>query len=260
MIDTVQERLQEFARSVALPYLMELPKIKPYAKDLSFVLVGSAAAGLCREDSDVDIAMVCDQAVHSAISAGEPWSEGRPAELRLQGTQLHYYAMAFQTIEAKAAALDDGALYLYGNAVILSDPSGHYEILLDKLSQLGPEAHTERLEGKLDMLLRRMRALEGCASIGDELVTAEVFLEVVRLTLKVVALLDDVPFNPRKRLVATALTGPLGRRLEGAIRGLVSRLGDMESLRRIVVVLCQEAEKQGFRVGLDKPDRRQMEA
>lgn len=255
-----QERLQEFARSVALPYLMELPKIKPHADDQSFVLVGSAAAGLCREDSDVDVAIVCDKAVYNAISAGESWSEGRPAEVSLQGTQLHYYAIAFQYIEEKAAALDDGALYLYGSAVILSDPSGHYETLLNRLRQIGPEVRKERLEGKLDMLLRRMRALEGCASQGDDLLTAEIYLEIIRRTLKIVALLDDVPFNPRKRLVATALTGSLGRRLEGAIRGLFSRLGDVESLKRIIVVLCQEAESQGFRIGLDQPDRRQMEA
>ena len=256
----VQERLQKFARSVALPYLMELPKIKPHAANLSFVLVGSAAAGLCREDSDVDIAIVCDKATCEYVSEGQSWSEGRPSEIAIQGTQLHYYAISFEQIEAKMAVLDDGALYLYGNAIIISDPSRRYERLLSRLKELGSETRKERLEGKLDMLLRRMRALESCASMGDELVTAEVYLEVIRHTLKIIALLDDVPFNPRKRLFNTALAGKLGRRFEDDLRRLLSRFDDISGLKRIVRVLCDEAEGQGFKVGLGEPDRRQMEA
>ena len=258
----VQERLREFARSMALPYLMELPKIKPHTANLSFVLVGSAAAGLCREDSDVDIAIVCDKATCEYVSEGQSWSEGRPTLVRIQGTQLHYYAISFEQIEAKMAVLDDGALYLYGTAIIISDPSRRYESLLSRLKGLGCGTRKERLEGKMDMLLRRMRALEGCMSQDnpDELVIAEIYLEIIRRMLKIVALLDDISFNPRKRLFTTALMGRLGQRLEGVIRGLLSRVGGTESLKQLVKVLGQEAESQGFRVGLDAPDRRQMEA
>jgi len=63
------------------------------------------------------------------------------------------------------------------------------------------------------MLLRRRNALHAVIADGDIIVIARVCLELISLCMKVCALIDDVPFTPRKRFFQTALAGPLGREL-----------------------------------------------
>jgi hypothetical protein len=124
------------------------------------------------------------------------------------------------------------------------------------------------------MLLRRVRALRPCVQDGDVVATAKISLEVITLCLKVIALLDEVPFDPRKRLFKTAMSGILGMRLATDVRQLFHELGTLSDIgdecdrsafdlpRRVQIVtdvLCDAARKQGFVVGLDKPDRRHIE-
>lgn len=269
-----QDKLQEFARSRALPYLLELPLLKPYADGLSLVLVGSAASGLCRLDSDVDIAIICDNETYKIISQGTSWDVSRPTEITIDGIQLHYFARSFEQIEERLSELDDDYLYHYSNAVVLRDPRGQFTGRLGKLFSHSPEVRKQRLEGKLDMLVRRSRALESCLDQKDILTIARVCLELITLCLKVTPLLGDVPFDPRKRLFSTALKGCVGGRVGERIRELLSSLGTLGQLREdsdfvnfafqpklaeLSAILCEEARKQGFRVGLDSPDRRHIE-
>lgn len=46
---SVQNQLVSFAFEKAYPYMKEQPKIKEYLSQISFVLVGSAATGLCNK-------------------------------------------------------------------------------------------------------------------------------------------------------------------------------------------------------------------
>jgi predicted nucleotidyltransferase len=265
--------MRAFAENECVPYLLGLPRLKPHVDRLSLLLVGSVATGLCGEGSDVDIAVVCDEATYHAISPGTAWAEGRPSEITLKGVQLHYYAIPFEQIERKLDELDDVYLYVYGSAVVLSDPGGQYARRFAPFWSRAGDIRRERIEGKLDMLLRRVRALRACLADRDPLASARLCLELVTLSLKVTALLDDVPFDPRKRLFATALRGPLGRRIEADVCALFLALGDLgqlpqdpsagsgflarvESLAR---TLSDEAHLQGFRVGLAAPDRRHGE-
>ena len=92
--------------------------------------------------------------------------------------------------------------------------------------------------------------------------------------MKVIALLDDVPFDPRKRLFKTALSGRLGTHLAPDVSQLFQELGTLGALAdgiadrvfrlparldTITDALCDAAQEQGFSVGLDKPDRRHVE-
>ncbi len=122
MPDTAQ-RLRDIAGRQCLPYLLALPRFAPYSGQLAFVLVGSVATGLCREGSDIDIAVVCEPEVYDAIARDTPWAAGRPCETEIDGVQLHYYAITVGTIESKLRELDDVALHVYGSAVVLWDPS-----------------------------------------------------------------------------------------------------------------------------------------
>lgn len=266
-------RLQEIGRSQCLPYLLTLPKLAPHSEQLSFLLVGSVATGLCVEGSDIDIAILCNAETYQAISEGESWDAGRPSEAFVGGVQLHYYGAPFDSVEAQLRGLDDLYVYVYGTAIILRDPGGTYTRRFAWLKDQAAETRKQRLEGKFDMLVRRSRALQTSLREGDVLTTARVCVELITRCLKVCALLDDVPFDPRKRLFTTALKGKLGTHLENRLRELVSTLGSLGNLKEpadfadfafapkleeAIGILSAEAGKRGFRVGLDSPDRRQM--
>lgn len=156
----VQARLQALAQSKCLPYLVHCPRFEPYLDHLSFILVGSVATGLCREDSDIDIAVVCDEETYQAISKDTPWGMGRPSETEIDGVLLHYYAISFDKIESKLRELDDIYLHVYSHVLSLRDPENQYARRLGGLLSCVPEIKKQRLEGKLDMLIRRARALE----------------------------------------------------------------------------------------------------
>jgi predicted nucleotidyltransferase len=269
----IQSRLYEFAVSRCLPYLFDLPRLQPYLEQLSFILVGSVATGLCREDSDIDIAIVCDEEFYGVISKDTRWDAGRPTEIMMDGVWLHYYAITFEKIEGRLRELDDVYMYVYSNAIVLRDPQNRYTQRLSKLSSHMPEVRKQQIEGKLDMLLRRSRALGHCLGEGDPLTTGRVCLEIISLCLKIIALLDDVSFDPRKRLFKTAMRGKMGQQMEGVIRQLFSSLGALGSsesgshfadfvfpdkLNEIVDILSHEAKRQGFQVGLERPDRRHI--
>lgn len=269
-----QSRLQGIAITKCLPYLFDMPIFRPYLDRLSFVLVGSAATGLAGESSDIDIAIVCDEETYKAISGEMSWDEGRPSEMKMNGIQLHYYAITFDAIERRLRELDDVYLYVYGSALVLRDTGDRYRQLLDGLDSRVPEVRRQRLEGKLDMLMRRSRALRSSLVEGDIMTIGRICLELIALCLKVTALLDDIPFDPRKRLFRTALRGRLGQQVEGKTYDLFSCLGTLGKMRdgsglagfafpdvldEVVNGLSEEASRQGFRVGLEGPDRRHIE-
>ena len=115
----------------------------------SFVLVGSVASGLCREDSDIDIALVCDEDVYKAISSNKSWSIGRPTETWIDGTQLHYYGISFEQISERLQSLDDVYLYVYTHTIVLKDTQGDYTGRLSKFLENDPGIRKQRIEGKL---------------------------------------------------------------------------------------------------------------
>ena len=270
----VQSRLIEFAKSSCLPYLLRLPGVAPHIDRIAFILVGSVATGLCRKDSDVDIALVCDNDIYKAISVGYEWNKGRPSEARIEDIQLHYYGIRLDEIKTRLRELDDVYLYVYSNTIVLQDTGNRYTRSLGGFLSSVPEIRGKRIEGKLDMLLRRSRALQHCLAERDILTIGKVCLELITICLKLTALLDDVPFDPRKRLFKTAMSGKLGQCLQERVRDIFSGLGNLGQLKTdsdfvsfelpdkfkdIIRLLSQETRTQGFCVGLEKPDRRHME-
>ena len=264
---SIQEELARWAGSVGLPHVLAAEGLEDRQDRLAVLLVGSVATGFCREGCDVDIALLCDGPTYERLSPGKTWSQGRPSEIRVHGQQLHYYAEAFDSVLAKVAALDDGTFYTYGMAKVLLDPARQFNaVIVPAIRQ--PGLRKERLEGKLDVLRRRSKALAGAAKEqANALVLSKMSLEIVSLSLKVIALLGDVPFDPRKRLLETALVGPLGEELGAVVGELIQsasqwRRGQGAFLERaghVTSRLSQVAGDSGFAVGLPAPDPRAQE-
>ncbi len=279
------------ARAKCLPYLREQPMLKKQEGKLAFVVVGSVATGLCTPTSEIDVAVVGDTATYEAMAKDPGWTASFgadqpadgdrppggdwPCQAVVDGLPLRYYCTTFEWIQDGIGNLRDSYIYHYGSAVILLDSQDRYARLLAALRSAAPDLRRRRLEGKLDQLRRRYAALEASLRYHDIMTAARVGLEMITLAVKVTALLDDVPFDPRKGLFFTGLAGRLGYQLEGSFRQLVGAIGELGQLQAttnpaslrlaprlvsIINVLSDEARDQGFAVGLERPDPRCAEA
>jgi len=261
---SIRDTYLEQARTTAVPYLLRSQSLAPYAGRISLAVVGSVAAGFCSEESDLDIAVVCPHSILSSIPESATWHRGKPSEVHLDGVPVQYYGTSYHKVSEGVRELDDAHIYNWQNAVVLHDPSGRLKELLGSLFGDEEGLRRRRLEGKLDMLIRRGRALEQAQSYRDPLVVARLCLEIMSLLITVIALLDCQTLDPRKRLFTTGLSGPLGSRLSSRVSGLFQHLGQLadwwrddstkslefiEVFEQLVDTVKSEAERQGFRVG-----------
>ena len=145
---SIQKQLISFAFEKAYPYIVEQPLIKDYLSKISFILVGSSATGLCNAESDVDICLICNQEIYEIISVDTRWINGRPTEVILDGTQLHYYAVSTDSLDKKIAEMDELACYVYGNALVIDDTTGQYKRVAEKIHD--PSLQVQRFNKEID--------------------------------------------------------------------------------------------------------------
>lgn len=221
---SIQKELISFAFEKAYPYIRELPLINDYLAQISFILVGSAATGLCNADSDVDICLICNQQTFDIISEGTRWVNGRPTEVILDGRQLHYYAVSTDNLNKKIAEMDELALYVYGNAIIIDDATGQYKRIAEMIHD--SSLLSRRFDNEKDMLERRRRALHYVMKNNtDPMVRMEIGMEVMSRLLRCIALFDGRDFDSRKRFYQTALLGPTGKALKPKVDAMFLVLG-----------------------------------
>jgi predicted nucleotidyltransferase len=221
----IHEKLLNFAKTKAYSYIMNLDILKIYNNNISVLLVGSTATGLCNENSDVDICLLCKDEIFRTISKDTSWINGRPTEINLEKIQLHYYAISIENIESKLIILDDITLYVYSTAISLNDNSGLFEILKVQISD--EKLNVRRKEMAINTLVRRRRALNGVLSeLDDYVVRIDVMNEIIKHILKVTALKDNIPFDPRKRPYKTGLSGATGYLISENINRAISLISE----------------------------------
>ena len=227
-----RERLSQFARTEAVSYLVSLESFEPFLQGISLVLVGSVASGSCEDHSDVDVAIVSCTRIHEEVARDTAWAQGRPTEVNIRGTVLQYFGVSYAQLEDHLLAGDDNYWYNFGVGVPLWDPAGAFSNwFLSFQTKLEDTVHLKRLDERLASFRRRFRALKDCLAYGgDPVVAATIYLENIVLALKVTALIDNVQFDPRKRLFVTATSGPLGAELEAEFRYVMQSMGTFSRL------------------------------
>lgn len=224
----IQEKLMKFVYETAFPFIIRQPNIENFSDDISFLLVGSTATGLCSEYSDVDICLLCPQDVFDKISMNTNWVNGRPTEIIIEGIQLHYYAISVDTIINKIKSMDDITFYIYRTAIALNDNSGMF-IRIQELIE-NNDLNKNRKIAAFDILTRRNRALKQVLSQEkDPIIRLRMSLEIIEHLLKAIALTDNLQFDIRKRLYITALLGQHGQNLKCNINNLFSLMGQISN-------------------------------
>ncbi|MBN1624640.1 MAG: hypothetical protein JW903_09730 [Clostridia bacterium] len=261
--------LSIFAHEKGFPYILNIPKIKKYENSICFLLIGSVAKGICGPNSDVDIALLCEDNVFSIISEGERWKSGRPSEVKIDGIQLHFYAEKVGDVVNNLRNLNDIALYNYTNVEVLRDDYDLYARFIKDINANNADVMKERLEGKLDFLIRRIYVLKSILKTNaDPYSIIKIYVEVVSLFLKVIALLDNINFDPRKNLYKTSLSVYFGSSVKSEIDKIINGIGqapyrDKESailrLDNLLNIVSKNALDKGYKVGLEKVDYRAEE-
>ena len=113
---------------------------------LSIVLVGSRATGTFTDDSDVDIEVICPQAVYddlarAARDAGIARAEHSFFHVLRQGDPKRYFGEAagnphfsvtpLEAIERQFRDYDDVPLWIWTRARVLADPGGQFRRVVD---------------------------------------------------------------------------------------------------------------------------------
>ena len=221
---SIQEKLITFAFEKAYPYIIEQAFIKDHLSKISFILVGSAATGLCKVDSDVDICLICDQGTFESIAVGTRWLNGRPTEVIIDGMQLHYYGISIDSLNKKIADMDNHALYVYRNAIVINDTTGHYKQIADRICN--PVLLAERRNHEVEMLRRRKISLHYVLNGDtDPMVRIELCSELLKRLLICIALFDDRECDCWKRTYQTALLGNAGMELAPKVDEMFALLG-----------------------------------
>lgn len=226
---TAYQRLSSYAKNSVYPYLIQTDLVKEHIDTISILLVGSTATGLCDENSDIDICLLCDDETFSKLSVNTNWETGKPTQIRMDNIQVHYYAVPVGDIIRKLSDYDDSAFYVYGTAVPFHDGPGFYQEIKRFIDD--DNVKVVRFEKSTDMLIRRRRALDKVLSIAkDPIMRAEIGIEIIRLILKSAALKDGIHFDPRKRLFETALNGVTGQSIKEALLKATVMIGELSDI------------------------------
>ncbi|MCH4886297.1 hypothetical protein EZV73_01895 [Acidaminobacter sp. JC074] len=218
---TVQQKLFDFAKKVALPYLLELEALQPYKDDFDILLVGSVATGLCSEKSDVDMCILFNQDIVDEIPILNNWKYGKPSEKIINGKQLHFYATSLDFIHEKLEQFDESVFYLYNTSKHLYKGNGGCRQLKELLELYS--SNPERLSISMNKLISRRRALGKIFSDSeDPVLRMEMGLEIIEHLIRTTAQYDQVGYDRRKRLYQTGLQGKMGKSIKGDIDVLIS--------------------------------------
>lgn len=230
---STHKKLLRFAYEIALPYILDLEEFDKYREAIDILLVGSTATGLCREESDVDICILCDEAILNQISMQTNWNQGKPSEIIIDGIQLHYYATSQESISNRLDEADESTFYLYNTSILIYEGANEYRKMRSSLKLYSK--NIDRLKCTQSKLIVRRRALHSVVGESkDPILRMKIGLEVIELLLCCIAIYDEVAYDKRKRLYQTSLTGMMGQEIKKEIDKLIYLTSKMSDYNDVI--------------------------
>lgn len=216
----IKDKLFTFAKFVACPYVLNLDAVKPYVYDVSVILVGSVATGICNANSDVDLCILCPKKIYNLIYPNIEWNNGKYMELSISGISTRYYLEVIEDVLENLNKMDDLAFYLYGYSQPLDDVSGAHKQLKKYIND--QQLFSKRKKYIHNSMLKRRRQLtKYIDSYTDPFGRMIVAYDTVRTLLRAISAYDNVPFDPKKHPYETALSGTTGQILKPCIDDLL---------------------------------------
>lgn len=219
----IQEKLYTFAKFVACPYVRNLDAVRPHLYNVSIVLVGSVATGICSEKSDVDLCVLCTRKIYNEIFPLIEWNSGKYMELTISGIKTRYYLGCIEDVCDGLLKNDDLIFYLYNYAKVLDDISGAYKNLRKFIAE--QQIIAKRKKHVNNSMIKRRRALTKYLDMyTDPFGRLMVAQDTIRTLLRAIASYDNIPFDPKKHPYHTALAGSTGSVLKPCINDLLNSI------------------------------------
>lgn len=219
----IQEKLYTFAKFVACPYVRNLDAVRPHLYNVSIVLVGSVATGICSEKSDVDLCVLCTRKIYNEIFPLIEWNSGKYMELTISGIKTRYYLECIEDVCDGLLKNDDLIFYLYNYAKVLDDISGAYKNLRKFIAE--QQIIAKRKKHVNNSMIKRRRALTKYLDMyTDPFGRLMVAQDTIRTLLRAIASYDNIPFDPKKHPYHTALAGSTGSVLKPCINDLLNSI------------------------------------
>ncbi len=228
------EKLFAFAKYVACPYVRHLDAVKPHLYNLSIILVGSVATGICSADSDVDICILCPKKIYNDIYSQVEWNNGKYMELTISGISTRYYLETIEDVCDGLMKLDDLTFYLYNYSQPLDDISGAHKNLKKFIAD--QQIVAKRKKHIHNSMLKRRRALtKYLDSYTDPFGRVIVAQDTIRTLLRAIATYDSIPFDPKKHPYETALAGATGKFLKPCVDDILACLSKITDVSNSAV-------------------------
>lgn len=216
----IKDKFVTFAKFLACPYVLNLDAVKPYVNQVSILLVGSVATGICNPSSDVDICILCKRDVYDQINPLIEWNAGKYMEMSISGVKTRYYLEVLEDVIEGLNKLDDLMFYLYTFAIPLDDVSGAYKNLQKYIYD--QQLIAKRKKHVFRSMVRRRRTLSSyLESYKDPFGRITVAYDILKAVLRAIAVYDNLPFDPKKHPYQTALSGQTGKFLQPCIDELI---------------------------------------
>ena len=216
----IKDKFITFAKYLACPYVLNLDAVKPYVNEVSIMLVGSVATGICNPSSDVDICIMCTRETFDKINPFIDWNAGKYMEMSISGVKTRYYLETIEDITAGLSKLDDLMFYLYTFAIPLDDVSGAYKNLQKFITE--QQLVTKRKNHVFRSMMRRRRALSAYLdSYKDPFGRLYNAQDLLKSVLRAIAVYDNLPYDPKTHPYQTALSGTTGQFLQPCIDELI---------------------------------------
>lgn len=217
----IRDKFITFAKYLACPYVLNLDAVKPYINEISILLVGSVATGICNPSSDVDICIMCPRETYNKIEPFIDRNAGKYMEMSISGVKTRYYIEALEDIIDGLNRLDDLSFYLYSFAIPLDDVSGAYKNLQKYINE--QQLVAKRKGHVFRSMIRRRRALSAYLdSYKDPFGRITSAHDLIKSILRAIAVYDNLPYDPKKHPYQTALAGTTGNFLKPCIDELIS--------------------------------------
>ena len=215
-----------------------LPGTEHHRDVFSVLLTGSRAVGNYVPDSDVDIDVLCPQAVYAsvqkaALEAGIIQSENGFWLLRT-GEDLHRYfgeevavphisIHPLDTVARQLAEFDDVALWIWSNARALTDPNGQFQRVVETFTGYPPDVLVRKIEYRHLLYLYwticafPLHSAEPC----DLLPAATSLVNAVNELLRLFFLVERKPFPYTEKLMSLARATAFGKQLGPRLQQVV---------------------------------------
>jgi hypothetical protein len=229
--------IDELIEGAITHHLRSLDFWRDYWERASVVVVGSHAAGLADEFSDVDVHVLVEhrgyqrlytlywEAVdHGAIRVLNPRARlfNEFPLVCMPGVDGHYQLKPFEEIEGRIQSMDDIARWIYSNSISITDPTGLHARIREISSEYPPTVLAEKRRG------HRRAALDYYYGIKTQLrrnhteSLALLCVQSISHLLKYCCLCDGEPFPYEKWLYQVGIATSLGKQIKAYVDAILA--------------------------------------